>query len=283
MVIQFNVIRNTILLYASILLSGCAGDNLTSEVNEVKLPFRIQNDASGIPILDVAAEKNAVTLAHATAYAYNMSEAFRKAGNQSASMQNGLTFLVAGAAAATVIGAIDEIAQERLARTAVAGTALFAMQNAGLSQSDVDALYVGAQQANCIALASAVHQSSVTKVPSDALVTVFYVREVELRARLSLVNDAVSFDQFVSLFRNAIQTSFRIGTSSSSNPYILILDECLEIDAPDRSEPKALRTGTENGATSAGNGSVAEPTPELDPELQIPEGAAQAAAVVSEQ
>lgn len=182
-----------------------------------------------------------MTLQQAAAYANEMAYAFRTAGNKSVVTQDLLTFLMVGAAASAVVGAADEVSAGIISRRASGGAAVGFLQRRGLSRADIDALYLGALQANCIARTASL-SLSVNPDTKMALLTIFYIREVELRVRFSLVDEVVEFEDVLKVFQEAGNAVIlRSGTSATLNQSTLeeyqdALDQCMQIEAPEREE-----------------------------------------------
>ena len=137
-------------------LSGCAESYLTSQIRGVDEDFPSMSRPVGA----------ALRMQDVKAYAWAMAEAYAQAARNTALAQYITAGVLIAAAASTVIGGINEVADDVLAkRAAVAATAQQVGQR-GVPMASIKALYDGARRINCIATVGAA--AGWTRAPAAA-------------------------------------------------------------------------------------------------------------------
>lgn len=182
--------------FAATLTSGCAELFLEERIHHATSdPISVTvKDGDSVPTLAATS----VNMEQALAYAVSMSKAYQQAARNSAVAQDVTAGLLILAAASTALGAIDEVADDVLARRATGAVFVQQVGQRGLAADAIESLYLGARQANCVATIAALNVDSTDN--RAGLLTVLVTKEIEYRIREGLVRDVPDFSSLQSAF-----------------------------------------------------------------------------------
>ena len=221
------------------MLSGCAETFLRTQIENVEDDYPDLNPPS----------LTSVSMSETMSYAWDMADAYAEAGRDTATAQDIAAAFLIAAAASTVIGEINDVADSVLAeRAAIAATAQQFGQR-GVPQASIRAMYDGARRINCVATVGAMLGDRVGNQQAAAFVMLLMIREIEFRTYEGLARELPAF----SAIRNAINAELpqdddaRAGLRSQGGRAVVEIEDFYRVAAGCLSEEQAPQLENDNG------------------------------------
>jgi hypothetical protein len=226
-------IKLLLMLLAPLAMAGCAEQILSQE--EVLV---IGADAA--TNLSVAPKRQDDSLlGEASRLASELSSAYFSAGIRASRAQDVLNTGVYLAAGSTAIGALGSATDRVLTNRALAGVGLQSIGQNGLQQSEIQSLFTGAGQLNCIASVTSIYSSTSSNLADSAIaqdLAYAAMQDVRISTRNALVRDVEGFGDVLQTFTDVVQSSGdeaelgRVGDDTSPAPleaFAAKLGECI--------------------------------------------------------
>ena len=183
-------------------LAGCAERILAKEESVV-----LGTDAA-TDLLVAQKGENVSLLGQASNLATDLASAFFAAGVKASRTQDVINSGVYLAAGSVAVGALGGASDQALANRALTGIGLQSIGQNGLQKSEIQSLFEGAKQLNCIAGISRIHTRSELRDDEIAQQLVYAaMQDVRISARNVLVRDVETFANVLKTINDAIPSS----------------------------------------------------------------------------
>ncbi|MEJ6404798.1 hypothetical protein [Yoonia sp. 2307UL14-13] len=192
-----------LMVFAPLAIAGCAEQILSQE--EVLV---IGADAA--TNLSVAPKRQDDSLlGEASRLASELSSAYFTAGIRASRTQDLVNTGVYLAAGSTAIGALGGATDTALTNRALAGVGLQSIGQNGLEQSEIQSLFMGAGQLNCIGSVTSIYSSTSSDLADSPIAQDLAnaaMQDVRISTRNALVRDVEGFGEVLQTFTNVLPT-----------------------------------------------------------------------------
>ncbi len=180
-------------------LAGCAERILAKEESV------ILGTGAATNLLVAQKGENVSLLGQASNLAADLASAFFAAGVKASRTQDVINSGVYLAAGSVAVGALGSASDQALTNRALTGIGLQSIGQNGLQKSEIQSLFAGAKQLNCIAGISRIHTRSNLKDDRVAQQLVYAaIQDVRISARNVLVRDVETFANVLKTINDAI-------------------------------------------------------------------------------
>lgn len=194
--------KKIVVISTALVVCGCSEQILSKEETRVIGP----NAATSLSVAPKDPDKT--LLGSASTLADDLASAYFAAGVKAARAQDVINIGVYIAAASVAIGALGDASDRALTNRAVAGVGLQSIGQNGLKQSEIQSLFTGAEQLNCIAGVASIYSGSASKIADSSIaqnLAYAAMQEVRIKARSALVRDVGTFANVLKSFTDVIQ------------------------------------------------------------------------------
>lgn len=187
-----------------IVLTGCAERILSAEES-----FVIGSSAA--TSLSVASKRQDDSLlGQASQLADKLASAYFSAGVKASRAQDVVNAGVYLSAGSVVLGALGSTSDRILTNRALAGVGLQSIGQNGLQKAEVQSLFVGAKQLNCISGVTSIYSSTSAEIADSSIaqhLAFSAMQDVRISARNALVRDVESFADVLRNFTDVVQSN----------------------------------------------------------------------------